>query len=350
MKKKIAVTGIIMLICGLMLTGCKSLDYKKAVELEQSESYEEAKAVFAGLGDYKDSADHLKECENRLSYAEGIELQDKEQYEDAAKIFGGLGEFLDSKERYTFCSDMNDAISQFASAKEALEKKNAELDAVLKEAGEVAYSEAKALDDTLRPELETVISDAKSLKMSVPSMPGKAEEIREEAEKMNSVDYSESIAAVSSARDSLEYSMKQYSLVDEPEEAYVIRCLKTVPGVLEIAAATEDNDPNGNLGKAGAYYAAIYFTHENVDQEEVSRKGPTIIEKGTDGGGQIEVYHTAEDAEKRNNYLGGYDGTVLASGSHMVIGTIVVRTSDELKASQQRELQEAIVAALTKVE
>ena len=54
--------------------------------------------------------------------------------------------------------------------------------------------------------------------------------------------------------------------------------------------------------------------------------------------------------QKRNDYLAAFDGSVIASGSHTVIGTLVVKMSDEPKASQQKELETALIAALTKLE
>ena len=75
-----------------------------------------------------------------------------------------------------------------------------------------------------------------------------------------------------------------------------------------------------------------------------------IIEAGTDGGGSVEVYKTAEEAKKREEYLAGFDGTITASGSHEVVGTCIVRTSDSLTATQQKELEAAIIEALTKIE
>ena len=97
-----------------------------------------------------------------------------------------------------------------------------------------------------------------------------------------------------------------------PTEAYVIKCLEKVPNVTGISAVTEDNDPNGNLNKAGGYTSP-------------------------------------EDAEKRNTYLASFDGSIFASGSHSVIGTVVVRTSNELKASQQKEMEANIIAALIEI-
>lgn len=127
----------------------------------------------------------------------------------------------------------------------------------------------------------------------------------------------------------------------------MISCLKTVSGIVDISAATEDNDPNEHLNKAGGYTAAVYFSHRDIDQSSVT--GDTIIEKGTACGGQIEVYQTEEDANKRNTYLSSFDGSILSNGSHTVVGTVLIRTSDKLNASQQKELEKSIVAALTTV-
>uniref|UniRef100_UPI004027FA59 hypothetical protein n=1 Tax=Ruminococcus bromii TaxID=40518 RepID=UPI004027FA59 len=62
------------------------------------------------------------------------------------------------------------------------------------------------------------------------------------------------------------------------------------------------------------------------------------------------VYAKEEDAEKRKEYLATYDGTIFANGTHTVIGTVLVRTSNELTASQQKELEQKVIKALTKLE
>ena len=35
--------------------------------------------------------------------------------------------------------------------------------------------------------------------------------------------------------------------VNVPTEDYIISCLENTPNILEVAAVTEENDPNGNL-------------------------------------------------------------------------------------------------------
>ena len=61
---------------------------------------------------------------------------------------------------------------------------------------------------------------------------------------------------------------------------------------------------------------------------------------------ETEVYATEEDALERDAYLAGFDGTAFASGSHTVVGTVVVRTSNLLTASQQKALEAEIVDTL----
>ena len=109
--------------------------------------------------------------------------------------------------------------------------------------------------------------------------------------------------------------------------------------VLETECDVTETSRSFSAGAITASYD-VYFPHI----------GDTIIDKGTDGGGAIEVYANVEDAESRNEYLAGFDGGVLASGSHIVVGTCVVRTSDELAASKQKELEAAVIEALTKLE
>ena len=96
---------------------------------------------------------------------------------------------------------------------------------------------------------------------------------------------------------------------------------------------TEDNDPNKMLNIDGGYVSCVYFTLSSIPQEVV--KGDTIIEKGTDAGGAIEIYRTVEDAKQRVEYLKSFDNTLIVSGSYDIIGTVVIRTSYLLSKEDQ---------------
>ena len=305
--KKIHFLSLIVILLCISLTGCKSSDYKEAVSLEEAGEYSAALAIFEELSDYKDSANRIISCKAMIA-----------------------------------------AIDEYEAAKSNVEQKNASLDAEISEA-ENTISEGKTpLDNALIPALETVISETKAVKATIPEMPSTVDEINEVVSKLNSVNYDVAIERLRSQKETLETSIKQYSLVNAPSEAYVIQCLSKVPNVADISAVTEDNDPNGNLNKAGGYTAQGYFSSDLVNQASVY--GNSIIEKGTDCGGSIEVYPNASDAEKRNDYLASFDGSIFASGSHTVVGTVLVRTSDELTASQQKALEANIIAELTNIE
>lgn len=103
-----------------------------------------------------------------------------------------------------------------------------------------------------------------------------------------------------------------------------------------------------HLNKAGGYTSDVFFTCDLVNQGAVS--GNTVIDKGTDAGGSIEVYATEEDAERRNDYLATFDGTILPGGSHTVVGTVVIRTSNRMTATQQKKMEKSIIKSLTKIE
>ena len=237
------------------------------------------------------------------------------------------------------------AIADFETAVQTVEQKNTELDTAISSAENIVAEGKVALDESLVPALETAISEAKATKKTVPEQPKETEEISAATEELNAVDYSEAITNLSEKQSELERSIQRYSLVDNPTEAYIIECLKKVPNIIDISSVTEDNDPNGNLNKTGGYTAQVYFSSDLINQSEIY--GTSVIDKGTGCGGSIEVYTTVENATKRNDYLSSFDGGILASGSHTIIGTVLVRTSNELTASQQKAIEANIIAALT---
>lgn len=305
MRRKLfgLVTAMVMV---LSLVGCKSSDYKKAVALEEQGDYAGAMELFNGILDYKDSADQV-----------------------------------------AYCSDMNSAVTAYDEAKTNLEALNVELQTKIDDAAALIKS-GTPLDETLITTLETRVSEAKAAKVDILDLSETAEDIDQTAAYMNAVDYSDVIGKLDIAYNDLEVSIEQYALVDNPTESFVIERLGRVEDIIDISAVTEDNDPNGHLGKSGGYTAQIYFSSSNIDQSTVY--GTTLIEKGTDAGGSVEVYSTVEDAITRETYLAAFDGGILASGSHKVIGTCLVRTSDKLTASQQQEFEASIVEALTVLE
>lgn len=303
MRKKL-ISAILMLMVTCLLAGCKGSHYKDAVALQDVADYEGALAIYETLGDYKDAQERADECEQYIS-----------------------------------------AIREFEQAKEQLEKLNMKLDSQIDNAYALVQDEAMALDEMFRTALETAISEAKAEKVEVEVFPVELEEINKKTEQYRSVDYSVVLEKLDMAYANLDKSIRQFALVNVPAESYIIQCLGKVENVIDISAVTEDNDPNGNLNKAGGYTAQVFFSSDLIIQGSVY--GTTVIDKGTDCGGSIEVYETVEDAKKREEYLAGFDGGLFASGSHEVVGTCLIRTSNELTASQQKKMEADIIEILT---
>ena len=222
-----------------------------------------------------------------------------------------------------------------------------DLQAEISTAQELVATEEIPLDDSLKPALEDAISNAKAVKFEKPVMPSGMDEIAVATEGLKDEGYDDEVQVLKDAETALSNSIEQRKLVMAPSEAFVIERLQGVDGVGEIAALTEETDPNRLLGKDGTYYAKIDYLSPFIDQTKIY--GSTIAERSTDGGGSIEVFKTEADAQKRNEYLALYDGSVLHPGSHRVLGTLVIRTSDELTASQQKQLEANIIAALIRL-
>lgn len=246
-----------------------------------------------------------------------------------------------------------DAQTAFEAASAALEEKNAEVDAAIADVTEAMASEIKPLDDACMTACEEAVSAAQAAKVTAPEMAATAEEITAQASELEATDYSAQLEAIATAKQALLDSIKQHEQITNPTDAFVIQRLTGVEHVQTPMAVTEDMDPNGKLNKQGGYTATVYFLSDYVDQDEVYASGDVaneVIDKGTEGGGAVEVYANEDDANKRNEYLGTFDGTIFSNGYHTVHGTCVVRISDEMTASQQQELEAAVVEALTRLE
>ena len=175
-----------------------------------------------------------------------------------------------------------------------------------------------------------------------------AQEARESEGKLVIPDYSDYISILKTQSEELEESYAITRQITAPSEEWVITRLGNVSDVANIAPVTEENDPNGNLNKAGGYTSTVYFGSGLLGKENLT--GNALIDEGTSAGGAVETYKSVEDAESRNSYLGSLDGVgFLSPGSHIVLGTMVIRTSDDLKASQQETLTNAIINEMIKV-
>ncbi len=163
--------------------------------------------------------------------------------------------------------------------------------------------------------------------------------------------YQKAADDITAASKAYEDSIKQLKQVTNPAESFIVERVKTVDSITDVEAATEQTDPNTTMNKPGSYTSYIAMKSSLVNDEYGLYTGKTPVQAGTSGGAVVEAYPTAEDAEKRNTYLSSFDGMgALSSGGHKVIGTLVVRTSDQLTATQQKELEQNIINALIRLD
>ena len=129
-------------------------------------------------------------------------------------------------------------------------------------------------------------------------------------------------------------------LVVNPSVEYIVAGLSQVESVIRI-----EKDPDG--GQGDNVVATVYFSSDIVDQNKFD-ENETTSEKGTQSGGSIDIFSNEEDAIARDKYLKKFDGKwVFDSGSHTVLGTIVIRASSLLDEEDQALLTSQISEVLT---
>lgn len=242
------------------------------------------------------------------------------------------------------------AETKFNAAVKEVEAKNTELTSAMNDAQKILDKKEAVYDNTTKEAFITALSDAKAAQRKIPDLPKKTADINAETKKLSEpLDYSSVINAISEKQTAYQNSVLQMKQITNPNEDFVIQRLKGIPNISGYQAVTEDHDPNGNLNKQGGYTSTVYFSTPLIDQSSVY--GNDIVDKGTECGGAIEVYASEEDAEKRDSYLARFDGAgMLNSGSHKVLGTIVIRTSTKLTATQQNEFTNNITNKLLELQ
>ena len=242
------------------------------------------------------------------------------------------------------------AETKFNAAVKEVEAKNTELTSAMNDAQKILDKKEAVYDNTTKEAFITTLSDAKAAQRKIPDLPKKTADITAETKKLSEpLDYSSVINAISEKQTAYQNSVLQMKQITNPNEDFIIQRLKGIPNISGYQAVTEDHDPNGNLNKQGGYTSTVYFSTPLIDQSSVY--GNDIVDKGTECGGAIEVYASEEDAEKRDSYLASFDGAgMLNSGSHKVLGTIVIRTSTKLTATQQNEFTNNITNKLLELQ
>ncbi|MBU3876138.1 EbhA [Faecalicatena sp. AGMB00832] len=242
------------------------------------------------------------------------------------------------------------AVIEFNSAANKVTELNSNLEQEISDAQSLLDSGEPPYDETTINDLTLAIADANASKRKIPEVPKKTDEIQKATSLLlEPLDYSSAITNIKEKKTALENSILQLKQITNPSGDFVIQRLQGINGISACQAVTEDHDLNGLLNKQGGYTATIYFSSPLIDQSQVY--GNDIVDKGNDGGGAVEVYANQEDAAKRDAYLSSFDGAgVLNPGSHTVLGTLVLRTSSRLTATQQKDLTQKIADKLLELQ
>ncbi|MBW7803209.1 hypothetical protein CV713_07505 [Streptococcus thermophilus] len=230
-----------------------------------------------------------------------------------------------------------------------IQKENRSLEETIKASKKLLSSKDKPLDENLTVKLKNEVSTVEKKKQVIPKIKKKTSDINKQVKSLKKpINYTTEIKVLKDKNQKYSTSVKQLKQITNPSNTFVESRLKEIDTISDVQSATEDNDPNQGLNKQGSYTAAVYFADNEVTNPV---PGADLVAKGTDAGGCVEVYKTAEDAKKRNDYLSAFDGlpTVINPGSHYVYGTVVIRVSASLTASQQNALTQKIYEKLIEI-
>ena len=229
-----------------------------------------------------------------------------------------------------------------------IQKENRSLEETINASKKLLSSKDKPLDENLTVELKNEVSTAEKKKQVIPKIK-KTSDINKQVKSLKKpINYSTEIKNLKDKNQKYSTSVKQLKQITNPSNTFVESRLKEIDTISDVQSAIEDNDPNQGLNKQGSCTAAVYFADNEVTNPVA---GADLVAKGTDAGGCVEVYKTAEDAKKRNDYLSAFDGlpTVINPGSHYVYGTVVIRVAASLTASQQNALTQKIYEKLIEI-
>lgn len=286
-------------------------------------------------------------CADAKIYNEAKDALESGNYSQAILLLDSIPEYADKESIRVQAEEMiayENAVSQYQQAVSLANNENNDIDSICNAAQELLSSGRTPYEDSKITDLQVAISTLREMKKTITSMPLVTDEILTVVEELgNPLDYSDEKNNILTAQKALEDSYKQFEQVSNPTGDFIVLKLKQIEDIGEIQGVTEDQDPNGMLNKQGGYTSATFFSSPLLGTSKP-------LKDGTDGGGCIEVFSTAAEADVRNSYLAAFDGTGFASGSHVVIGSIIIRTSNNFTATQQKELTAAIIAKLLELQ
>ncbi len=270
--------------------------------------------------------------------------------------------------------EANTAVAAYNYAVYVLSFQKEELDAAIQNAEDTAHSGGIPFDEQTLSSLNEEIQTAYASEPVLPdqfiagyeelSEPGRnvdksdLDEQREKAQgllddlKANPVpdppaipDYSEEIARLESAASAYEDSVAGYELVLSASEDYVIERLQSIDTITDIEAEPAKEKENSQREESPV---CVYFTDSRVDRYAlyIRDEDPGAAETGVKGGGCVEIYDSEEQAQRRQEELASYDGTIFGGGAHRSLGVMVLCVSNLLPNEEQLQLLDALTDAL----
>jgi len=130
---------------------------------------------------------------------------------------------------------------------------------------------ALELDESLNKSLASKISEAnESLNVERSEIVSATSEVGEESAGLSVPDYSKIIAEIKDEEELLENSYTIQKQITNPTQDFVLAKINNVENIANVVCATEENDPNGKLGKDGGYTAQIYFSSPLLGTETIA--------------------------------------------------------------------------------
>lgn len=220
--------------------------------------------------------------------------------------------------------------------------------------GKIALGKCPDFDSyVVKSPEEFSVFQAISLKKAVDIVSEYGKQLSDSLEKEIQPAYSAANQEIEEANDNLSRSIKQLQQVTCPKEAFILERMTNIRddvGMVDLIALTEDTDTENHIGKSGWYYSKVIFQQKDVDHYGLANGLLTLAEVGNPAGGCVEAFNSVEDAEARNDYLTSIEGTVRSPGAHVVVGTLVVRVTEDIKTSVQQEILNMMVEELLRLE
>ncbi len=242
------------------------------------------------------------------------------------------------------------AVQEFRIAVQTVEGNNKKLQNGIARLEGMIDSGKPPLDPGTVEQARAAVSEARRSLVEIPQLPENAEDIAAQTEKLQKCsDCTRILDLLDAAGADLSASIRRMKQVTNPNYVFIENRLLHLEHITEIDAVTHDHDPQGRLGEEGGYTSCLYFSTDQIDQNQVP--GYLLIDKGTAAGGSIEVYASQEDAQARISQLlqQQEDDESVPFGTCLVCGTVVIMVSALLTKKQQIEMEETICESLTRL-